>query len=172
MPDSKSIKDDFLNPIAKRAHTVSFNTSTPSTLIDPIRVMHGNIFERIGVERPFCEVDAWYVDRNLKKEYDFSQPVVEDLVLYARWRYEQPMYIVSFCGDQTIDEFVKQGDTVKRPPDPVKRGYNFLGWYLTDVPDEAFYYIFDTPVVSNFALFPMWEELTKPIDGPIRPIKG
>lgn len=28
---------------------------------------------------------TWYTDSNLTKEYDFSQPVTEDLTLYARW---------------------------------------------------------------------------------------
>ena len=156
----------------KRTCTVAFNTCTSPTLLDPVPVRYGDtVMKPSEIERINCELVGWYVDRNLKKAYDFDTPVVEDIVLYAKWKFVPPQHMVSFCDYQdTTDVMADHGQPVKRPPDPIRRGYNFLGWYIIDVPEEVYYYIFDTPVVQSLTMWAMWEEQGRPALDPVRPI--
>ena len=155
----------------KRTVTVSFNTSSYYNLLDPVSLKNGEtLIEPTALERMHCELVGWYVDRDLRKQFDFKTPIVEDMVLYAKWKYVAPMHIVTFCSyDESIDVMVEHGQPVKKPRDPVRRGYTFGGWYLADVADEVYYYLFDIPVVDNVIMWANWIEVEHPI-GPIRPI--
>ena len=159
----------------KRKVTVKFNTSSYYNLLDPVTLISGEtLIEPTALERMHCELAGWYVDRDLKKQFDFKIPIVEDMVLYAKWKYVAPMHLVSFCSyDETTDVMAEHGQPVKRPRDPVRRGYTFGGWYLADVPDEEYYYLFDTPVIDNMIMWANWIEQERPKDpiGPIGPIR-
>jgi hypothetical protein len=173
--DLGSKSDFFERP--SRTHTVSFNTSTNYCLQPPITVFHGDVLDKPYPEMQDCELVDWYEDRDFRKRYGFNLPVIADFVLYAKWRFIQQQHEVCFdSASRGIEvELVVHGQKVKRPPDPEWKGYDFGGWYLTDMPIEAYYYLFDTPVTQNIALCAMWTE-QRPIGGsgpidPIRPIR-
>ena len=66
-------------------------------------------------------------------------------------------YTVSFVNDDILEEVtVKENDKVSKPVDPVKDGFEFIGWYLND---ELFN--FDSPITSNITLNAKYEEVIK-----------
>ena len=84
---------------------------------------------------------GWYVG---EEEYDFEKAVNADLEVTAKFEEkaadepgdepgdepEVKEYIVKFVVDGEVTETkVKEGEKVAKPADPVKDGYNFLGWF-------------------------------------------
>ena len=66
-------------------------------------------------------------------------------------------YTVSFVNDDVLEEVtVKENDKVSKPVDPVKDGFEFIGWYLND---ELF--SFESQIVSNITLKAKYEEVIK-----------
>ncbi len=65
-------------------------------------------------------------------------------------------YSVTFKNDNTIylTSDIAQDKTVTKPNDPVKEGYNFLGWYYNDT-----LYDFTKPITGNIELEAKWEEI-------------
>ena len=172
MSDVREFKSD-ISP--KRMFTVAFNTCTYPNAVEPVDVRAGaTVAKPEGLEKPSCEFVDWYVDRDLRRPYDFNTPVMADMVLYAKWKFIQGQHEIYFCDypayPDTTTVVVEHGQPLKKPRDPEKKGYTFIGWYLTDVPNEAFYYLFDTPVTQSLSLFPMYSESERP-EIPIRPIK-
>ncbi len=108
---------------------------------------------------------GWFTSNSYMTEFDFSIPIVADLVLYAKWD-EEPIdpnaitYIVHFVTDCLIvieDKIVVEGKLLGKPTPPVREEYRFGGWFLDyDFKQE---YLFDTPVMSNLTLYAKWEEI-------------
>lgn len=56
-------------------------------------------------------------------------------------------------GSSVSNQIVKKGDTVTQPTDPVKEGYNFLGWYYGE---EKWNFL--NPINGNITLDAKWEQ--------------
>lgn len=94
--------------------------------------------------------DAYEFDDML---YDFSTPVSRNLELRAVWDIQK--YTVTFDskgGSDIPSKRVEINQTVARPADPVREGYDFTGW-KKDGAD----YNFDSPVTSDITLEAGWE---------------
>ena len=72
--------------------------------------------------------------------------------------YQKVYYTVSYDemgGGEVADTSVINGKTVKKPADPVRVGYEFLGWYIDNTYKTP--YMFDTQIVtSNITLYAQW----------------
>lgn len=95
---------------------------------------------------------GWYPDMALTTLYDFSTPVTENLILYAKW---DVAYRITFNtnGGEEIAESVYTGNETVALPVPVRAGYTFQGWFdnsglsgeaMTEIPvgsagDKTFY---------------------------------
>lgn len=76
--------------------------------------------------------------------------------------YKQVKYSVTFDnGESTSEVSVTNGALVRKPADPVKDGYKFVGWYKTsDFSGKPF--AFDTEVVTaNITLYAKWVQYTE-----------
>jgi len=144
-------------------YTVAFE-SNGGTAIESRTVPYGET-----VTKPFDPTKeghtfiGWYLDNETFADaWDFEMgTVTNDITLYAQWELDE--YTVNFDskgGTAVSSQTVLYGETVTKPADPVKEGYNFADWYLdneifTDVWD------FETDTVTgNLALYAMWTEKT------------
>lgn len=73
-------------------------------------------------------------------------------------------------GNVPESQTLRQGSFLQKPADPIKDGYNFMGWYLDAEGTEGFQWDFGQPVEkntldTNVTLYAKWEDLTAPVLG-------
>ncbi len=78
----------------------------------------------------FC---GWYTDPELTTKYEFSEPVHGSFTLYAKYSTDvRTVTFVSNGGSPVPSQTVSMYDSPFLPPDPVRPGYEFYGWYHDD----------------------------------------
>lgn len=104
--------------------------------------------------------DNWYLD---DKVFDFSTPIEKNITLNAKWikdagsEVKIQKYTITFNSDggSSISSLeVDENGLVKRPNDPTRDGYKFVGWLLNGKD-----YDFNTPVSGNLTLTAKWEKV-------------
>lgn len=103
--------------------------------------------------------DAWYIDQEFTQEFDFSTPITQTTVLWARWlEIPRGHFRVTFDsqnGAQIESQIVKDGQTATQPTGQLTRQeYAFAYWYATD-PDTPFDFA-STPITQNLMLTAKW----------------
>ena len=80
----------------------------------------------------------------------------------AKWI--APKYTVTFDsnGGSSVDsQKVDKNSTAERPADPVREGYEFIGWFYKD---DLAWYEFDMPVVQDTELIALWDKNDDTVD--------
>ena len=105
---------------------------------------------------------GWYTDTACTTAYDFSTPIKEYKILYAKWTEEPTViekYSVTFYTEHGVTpdgQLVDKNQKVIKPADPAAPGYIFGGWYSDFECTNP--YDFNTPVTYNMTLFAKWTE--------------
>ena len=96
-------------------------------------------------------------------KYDFDDAVTKDIALKAKWEKEPGVTerMVTFMalggafadGSDVLSFAVKDGETVRKPKDPVKKGFTFKGWML-----DGATYGFNEAVRKDIVLKAQWEK--------------
>ena len=98
---------------------------------------------------------SWYLDEALTQEYLFTQPVREELTVYAKFVESYKIeYVVSPNGSETEDKEIVETENETapiKPADPVVEGYDFAGWFLDK--DFKTAYNFDTVLTAGTAIY-------------------
>ncbi|MBR4202072.1 MAG: InlB B-repeat-containing protein [Candidatus Methanomethylophilaceae archaeon] len=105
------------------------------------------------VSKTGYELDGWYRSDDTKFNFD-TDTVYSNTVLTAKWI---KLYTVTFDydnGSESTSVPVKEGSLVERPDDPVKEGYDFLGWY-----DGETLFDFTQGIAKNTTLKAKWIKL-------------
>ncbi len=112
-----------------------------------------------GKEFRYWRLESGYGSVNLPKAfYEDTVLVAEisDIYLSVTFSYND--------GGKTEDyevNYISYGDTIspyRRPSDPVRSGYNFLGWFR-NLEDETAFDFDNTKVKEEFTLYAKWEEV-------------
>ena len=131
--------------------------------IDPIQVRANQTAVLPVPEKDGYKFMGWFVDENYGTPFDPDTPITGDLTLYGKFEeITLPSYTVTFDTDEgsAIDPVnVYEGETVAKPKDPVKEGFEFAGWYKDSEHTEEF--DFDTPITGNITLYAKWDPLIK-----------
>lgn len=174
-------------------HTVKFNLNYNGAHQIPAQtVEHGQCATQPGnVTREGWIFQYWYVKTGDGiQKFDLTQPVTEDMTLYARWdediNYWGPIwgrnlqaaadagkahgntYTVTFDPNGTdvtgmpAAQRVKEGGYATEPAEPSRAGYTFLGWLLDSNGTKKF--DFRSPVKSELTLFALWANTTNNSD--------
>ena len=99
---------------------------------------------------------GWYYEN---QNYDFNTAVNDNITLVASYEAKKEnveTYVIKFdtdCGSVILDQIVEKNANVKKPEEPVRDGYMFIGWYLDD--EE---YNFDMPVIKDLTIKARWEK--------------
>lgn len=88
-------------------------------------------------------------------KYDFSKEVNSNLTLKAKWQEILTVTFDSNGGSSVPSQKVKYGETVTKPADPTKDGYDFVAWTL-----KGNNYNFEDKVTENITLEAKWKEKT------------
>lgn len=144
-------------PEPPKFYDVEFNLNYQSApLIENQIILEGNTVIE-PVEEPTrtgYNFVGWFIDEELNNAYDFDEPVISDLTLYAKWD-EVIVYTVKFIDidNQEIypNQVINKGGKAIQPADPRVDGYDFLGWFLDLSSEEEF--DFDTEIESNLSIY-------------------
>lgn len=98
------------------------------------------------IREGFVFID-WYLDEEV---FDFTKEIKEDLILTAKWQIKT--FTVSFSETGTENQIVNYKEKVTEPINPIKEGFIFLGWYLSDN-----LYDFNDEVTKDIELTAKWE---------------
>lgn len=123
---------------------------------DPIFSQNVKYSERVEIPMEPIKVgyrfSGWYYNNEL---FDFSTLITtNEIALYAKW--EEATYKVTFYaygGNYIPSQELKYNEIVKKPANPMRYGYTFVGWYLNDE-----LYDFDMPITTDIALVGKWNK--------------
>ena len=171
-------------------HTVEFNTQG-GPCISAQQVKDGSwVIEPEDPEWGNHIFAGWYyVTQMGLVEYDFTNPVTDDLWLIAEWADFDPMtddevdyntcgqfppVTVTFDsqgGSKVASQAVEVYKRVARPSDPVREGYVFVGWYTTADGNLTWDFEDDRVSTDSMTLYARWKPVSsgqeqKPGDTP------
>ena len=166
---SKSLKitaftlTEYNRPAPIQTYTVTFNSQNGTEVAEQI-VQEGKLAqEPIAPTREGYVFAGWYSDAACTQVYSFTTAVNGNLTLYAKWE-DEPIdpdattYTIQFVtnGAPAIEnKIIQEGKKLGKPVDPVKVGYNFIGWYENSSFTTA--YNFDAPVFRDITLYACFE---------------
>lgn len=146
-------------------YTVSFNTmngtftSDSNYTTNSTTITHGGTIAKPS--DPTYEghtFNGWFTDSNFSNQYNFNNPISQNLTLYAKWT--QITYTVTFntgSGSFVANQTVTHKNTATKPTDPTCTGYTFGGWYTNSNYTTA--YNFSTQVTGNITLYAKWNRI-------------
>lgn len=135
-------------------YTVTFDSKGGSS-VSAIKVERGEkIKEPDAPVRDGYKFVGWLIRDG--EYFNFAEHrIIGDLTLYASWN---EIFTVSFDskGGSEVDQVkVENGEKLKKPSDPVRDGYTFKGWIMSD----GTYFNFDNNTISsNMTLSAVWDE--------------
>ncbi len=162
-------------------YTVTFDANGGTVAQDTMTVTYGEELDQMPIPRyKGYFFDGWFDrkwgGRQYSDKYGHSTTrydKTEDCTLYAMWE-EAPLCTVTFdpnggtlTGAATCEE--KQNECIRRPDEePVRKGYNFLGWYKDAACTQR--WDFNDPIPGNMTLYAGWQILSYTIR--IKPANG
>ena len=98
---------------------------------------------------------GWYYDEEYTRRYYYGEPIYEDTQLYAKFRINR--YTVSFDsnGGSDLESQTVEWNTGANLSCPVRKGYDFKGWYLSDGTEYT-----NQPIKEDTTLTAHWEVQT------------
>ena len=102
---------------------------------------------------------GWFTNETFEDEYTFSTMPAQNITLYAKWQINQ--YTINFDSNEgsLVDSITQDyASGVLEPTEPVKKGYNFAGWYKDTSLEDI--YSFTTIPAENVTLYAKWEIIT------------
>ena len=129
------------------------------TIIEPITVKAGTIITPPSVSKDDKEytytLDGWYTRAKNGVKFDFNNPIVKDITLFAIWNKTPKTYNVRFYdgtnGTQINSQVVEGGKLATEPQLADKSGLKFDGWYISSNMKTPF--SFDTPIVESLDIY-------------------
>ena len=117
-----------------KKYTVDFDVDG-GYVVDAIEVVEGEVITAPTTTKEDMTLLGWYADIDLTEEYDFTQPVTENLTLYAKWGVT-----LSFDskGGSAVDPIVGAVSSfVEALPTPTREGFVFDGWFKEETYENA-----------------------------------
>jgi hypothetical protein len=159
MPDADAIVNaNFDEIIPEGKVRVIFDVQGHSTA--PIRQIIDKTSKAIRPDNPKevgWRFEGWYNEAECTNLFDFETPIEENITLYAKWAENPEVYTVTFepnGGSEVPQQRVNGGDTIEKPEDPTKTGYNCAGWY-TDAECTTLF-DFNTGITGDTTLYAKW----------------
>ena len=152
--------------LRKVEYTVTFETNGGSA-IAPATVLNGKT-----ASKPTDPVRAnyvfigWYKDGNFTAAFDFATPVTANTTVYARWIQKSEGAVeftvdfnLNYAGATNPESTRTIGGRIYNTPSPVRGGYVFLGWFVSQYDNSAklsYKHTEDTVFCEDATLFALW----------------
>ena len=136
--------------------TITFVSNVSLIKIDGTSVRYNTVFERpANPEAQGYTFGGYYADKELNIEFDFTQKILTDTVIYVKWVIKKYDVYFETNGGVAVEKITAEyGSKIKKPV-TTKAGYEFAGWYK----DPDFGQLFDfnvDKVTGSFTLYAKW----------------
>ena len=144
---------------------VSFNLNGLGEEIESKVIDKGTATEGI-IPTPSTEgytFKGWYLDRDPEKVYYSTYSFEEDTILYASWSINTYALTLNFNnGSENQETEIKynQSFVSLNVPNPVRDGYNFIGWYTDNNYNKESKVSDETTFKDNSQLYARWAKST------------
>ena len=140
-------------------HRVVFDSLGGTAIPDQLVIHGGRATPPVEPEMSGHTFIGWYIDTDLQKRYDFSLPVDNDIILYAKYVTGSSAVTVTVSfdtggGSQVPSQTVVYGERVSEPIEPTRSGYTFNGWYVDESCEIR--YNFDSSVFEDTIIYADW----------------
>ena len=131
--------------------TVTFDSAGGSA-VATISVLEGEtITEPTDPTKSGYTFDAWQLD---EVDFDFNDPITEDITLVATWLENFTVTFDSQGGSEVTAQEVADGSTATEPtPAPTKDTFTFSHWSATIDGEE---FLFTTAITADITLYAVW----------------
>lgn len=126
-------------------------------------LLNEQVLEPINPTKDGYIFDGWFSDESLIERYIFSDPVVSDVTLYAKWNSiprNYNLYFESNGGTPVPHQVIPEGNRGSKPTDPNRKQDKFLGWFTDQTYSQL--YNFDTVLSNDLTVYAKWESLVTP----------
>ena len=158
-----TIGDKTVNAVyTPKTFTVYFDVNGGNELdITEMRVTYGTEYGYLPTpvhSNTALEFAGWTIN---SKPIGNVVAITEDCVFTAIWT-DKPVYNVIFNDyygeNQHRYSSVIEGQKADKPENPVKKGYEFAGWYTDALCENS--YDFSQPAQGEISLYPKWDIIT------------
>lgn len=128
---------DDLPPSEGTYVTVTFKTNSQTgQRLEALEVDSGSTIEQptLEIEKigsgnsiTYMYVSGWYTDANFNTKWDFSTPVTQSMILYAKWDVMEHSVVTVYYGDLYPMEFYVLAEQTLSENEVVERFWNELG---------------------------------------------
>lgn len=151
-------------------YTVTFDLDGKGSNIVKTAIREGSLIEKTPDLTPVADgylFINWYKEPEFKNLWNFNTDTVnENITLYAKWlESESNKALVTFyLGDHDVQpiepQYVEFGQKIKRPKDPVDKGYLFMDWYADVEYQEKWDFDNDTveEETPSITLYAKWRQ--------------
>ena len=108
---------------------------------------------------------GWYADEEFSVEFDFSSPITQNTVIYAKWTEKESTFTIKFDnqgkGKKVASQYIEAetNGKITKPTDLSSKGWKFLGWSLDKI-DKVNLIDFETYIPSSsITLYAQWNEI-------------
>ncbi len=147
-----------------RTFAIHFEERGGNQVFDITNIRYGEVVPAASIpENPVREgfiFNGWHTDPNCAdgctNMYDFSKPITEDVVIWAKWKPIE--YEVKFMdGDTQWGATVKvtHGSALAEPISPTKGGSIFAGWFREKTGSNRFDFATEH-ITANTTLYAHW----------------
>ena len=151
-------------------YLVSFESNGGTEVSTLTNIMaNESINEPLAPTKTGYEFIGWFKETSLSNPWNFTTDlIVENTILYAKWEevlLETYTVIFETNGGNLISsiEEIESGSTISKPSDPIKNGFDFIGWFIDNNLSSEFH--FETAITSNITLYAKWEEIPVVLEG-------
>lgn len=142
----------------RNQYTVGFDTYGGSVIQD-VYIGYGDL---LTIPNTPTADDAgsvfagWFADPQHNLPFDFSQPIISNIMIYAKWAVRVQQITFDTDGGTAIAaQSAAYGDLLSRPADPQRAGYTFAGWYADAAHTQSFDFATDR-VTTDLTLYAKW----------------
>lgn len=138
----------------KQTYTVTFDSLGGNAIESQIIEKGSKVKKPTDPQKEGFTFVEWQYE---SKTFDFDTPIDSDILLTAFYTINEGVETITIAFNADNGEGVKtvniaKGATVGVPPDPIKSGYKFLGWFL-----DSTKFDFNTALEKNTILIAKWD---------------
>jgi len=141
----------LLRSCGSRKYDVTFKDNNKSLFV---LTSNGKIIKPRDPVKKGYRFAGWYLGDEL---FDFDTKISGDIVLHAKWEGIGKNKITFDFNDGKNKSTLEVEGSVRKPGDPLREGYKFIGWYNGNK-----LFDFDSEITEDITLVAKWEKQEEP----------